>query len=62
MQMSVKLTIANSQSYTRWVAVDKWACTVRHTLEVISSDDAARMSPQQMGLLWQVCTLTQQMP
>ncbi len=54
MQIMVKWTLANSVGYCAWGGPEKWKCTVHHTDEVISRHHAARMPPQQLGILWQV--------
>ena len=58
-QVSLKLTLANSIFYCTWATGDsyKWTSTVHHTNEVISMYSARRMAPQQMAILWQVCAL-----
>ena len=54
MQIMVRWTLANSVGFCAWRAPEKWKCTVHHTDEVISRHHAARMPPQQLGILWQV--------
>lgn len=58
LQVSVKLTLANSILYCAWSvrSTDKWTSTVHHTDEAISMYQAGRMAPQQMAILWQVYT------
>ena len=51
----MKPSLTNSLGWSIWGNKPPLICTVNHTEEAITMYQVARMPPQQLALLWQVC-------